>query len=840
MDRGEGRRVGWVPVSVSPPRSREPDAETAVASEEQVATPNPPPPPQVPPDVDVFTENEEVEEPVEEDEEEDEEDDETAASAAASARSAGSPSASATSLLLVLVACGTIIVWKRRRTRRRREAADPADADRRSVARTDRSLRGGRRDRTPTGRHRSKPCVRWPRPTRRAAATEAQLVGLAREVDRAAYDRTSPPPEAADTAWRYSDEAVDALLANQSLPRRTRMRVDPRTLRRRDPLCPRRHPRRRPPPNATTSQDDPMTSDRLTRSPPTSTRRGSPRSVPENGRPSRIRRREAGRPTVEPRGTGGDWTEVEPAWDPEATVGVSDGLIERIRQEIGTPAPPPPPPSPDPPPLSSAAPPVPASSTPAPPQNSAPPVPAPPPISTPSRRPPHRRSPRRRRPNPRVERTGVDHRAVGATAAAHRDGTGQRDLRHRAADHTGHSTGRRSRSRSSSPIALWSSWRGSFVGSRGGDDRAAADRLRADVGGRIGRGIDDPGRPRRRGRWLMPTGVRRGDPADGHRQRPARPVRRRSHRSGSTIADWAAGTAVGTGRAREPGRLGPTRRHVRRRRRHGWSARRLDRGDRRGRGRARRPRRRGHAAPARLGELGWRRSTMRSCSPAAAPATTGSARPSRSSAASRAGSSSPTPATCASTGSATARPSLLTRDHNVGTEINSAGRDLDSVRAAIGKTAALTSFLGAATSWQRHSLRVLDARHGDRLVMCTDGVHRRLDRDDWADVARRRRLPATRRRARRNAPRPRAARTIAPPWPSRSGRRRDGPRHVGSARDHGVGRSPSPGAGRSRIRCAAPPSGRAAVRRRRRRRPTGIDAGRRFRRQPTSRRSSTP
>ena len=117
--------IGWVPVSVSPPRSREPDAETAVASEEQVATPNPPPPPQVPPDVDVFTENEELEEPVEEDEEEDEEDDEAAGASGIGtlgwvAIGVGS------SLLLVAIACGTIIVWKRRRTRRRREAADPA------------------------------------------------------------------------------------------------------------------------------------------------------------------------------------------------------------------------------------------------------------------------------------------------------------------------------------------------------------------------------------------------------------------------------------------------------------------------------------------------------------------------------------------------------------------------------------------------------------------------------------------------------------------------------------------------------------------------------------------
>ena len=55
---------------------------------------------------------------------------------------------------------------------------------------------------------------------------------------------------------------------------------------------------------------------------------------------------------------------------------------------------------------------------------------------------------------------------------------------------------------------------------------------------------------------------------------------------------------------------------------------------------------------------------------------------------------------------------LLTRDHNVATELSSAGRELDSVSAAIGKTAALTSFLGARNSWQRHSLRVLDARRG--------------------------------------------------------------------------------------------------------------------------------
>ena len=67
--------VGWVPVSVTPPRSREPDTEAAVTPEEQVATPNPPPPPQVPPDVDVVNENRELEEPVEEEEEDEEDED---------------------------------------------------------------------------------------------------------------------------------------------------------------------------------------------------------------------------------------------------------------------------------------------------------------------------------------------------------------------------------------------------------------------------------------------------------------------------------------------------------------------------------------------------------------------------------------------------------------------------------------------------------------------------------------------------------------------------------------------------------------------------------------------
>ena len=78
---------------------------------------------------------------------------------------------------------------------------------------------------------------------------------------------------------------------------------------------------------------------------------------------------------------------------------------------------------------------------------------------------------------------------------------------------------------------------------------------------------------------------------------------------------------------------------------------------------------------------------------------------------------------------------LLTRDHNVGAEISSAGRLPETLASARGKTAALTSFLGDRTTWERHSLRVLDTHPGDLLVICTDGIHRRFDRHQWTAPA---------------------------------------------------------------------------------------------------------
>lgn len=226
--------VGWVPVSVSPPRSREPQTENAVASEDQVATPNPPPPPQVPPDIDVFTDNEELEEPVDEEEEDEEEDDPAAASGGLGTVGwvlVGTGGA----MLLVLAAAAVVVGLKLARTRRRRDAADPATrvagawfevAERYDEAGT----------RTPAHATPLESVEKLVSTQPLAAESREQLVGLARQVDRAAYGAWPPSQATADAAWRYSDEAVHALLAGRSRSQKTMMRVDPRPLLKRDPV----------------------------------------------------------------------------------------------------------------------------------------------------------------------------------------------------------------------------------------------------------------------------------------------------------------------------------------------------------------------------------------------------------------------------------------------------------------------------------------------------------------------------------------------------------------------------------------------------------------------------
>ena len=115
----------------------------------------------------------------------------------------------------------------------------------------------------------------------------------------------------------------------------------------------------------------------------------------------------------------------------------------------------------------------------------------------------------------------------------------------------------------------------------------------------------------------------------------------------------------------------------------------------------------------------------------------------------------------------------ITSDHTVATELEFAGLRPDDVPDARGRLGALSSFLGDGEAWRAFSVRMLDIRGGDRLVVCSDGVHRHASADDVAG-------------GRRDA---------VVPGPRRS------PRHVGAARRRT----------RRRHRARAPPRGGAVT-----------------------------
>ena len=78
---------------------------------------------------------------------------------------------------------------------------------------------------------------------------------------------------------------------------------------------------------------------------------------------------------------------------------------------------------------------------------------------------------------------------------------------------------------------------------------------------------------------------------------------------------------------------------------------------------------------------------------------------------------------------------LLTTDHNVGQELARAHLDPVRLRLHPAEMAALTVFLGDADSASGFGVRSVAVAHGDRLVLCTDGVHARLGPDVWEAVA---------------------------------------------------------------------------------------------------------
>ncbi len=77
----------------------------------------------------------------------------------------------------------------------------------------------------------------------------------------------------------------------------------------------------------------------------------------------------------------------------------------------------------------------------------------------------------------------------------------------------------------------------------------------------------------------------------------------------------------------------------------------------------------------------------------------------------------------------------LTSDHNVAQELARARVDPGRLRFHPAELAALTVFLGDADSASGFGVRSVSIAPGDRLVLCTDGVHGRLGPDGWQAVS---------------------------------------------------------------------------------------------------------
>jgi len=80
------------------------------------------------------------------------------------------------------------------------------------------------------------------------------------------------------------------------------------------------------------------------------------------------------------------------------------------------------------------------------------------------------------------------------------------------------------------------------------------------------------------------------------------------------------------------------------------------------------------------------------------------------------------------------RLDLLTHDHNVRSELLAAGLDVRDYRERGVALHGLTSFIGLEHDVLRVDVLAVPARTGDRVLLCTDGVHRQLDDDQLRTV----------------------------------------------------------------------------------------------------------
>ena len=216
---------GWVPVDVTPDRSRTPDPESQGATTEQIAIPNPPPPPPPPPD---------VQPPRQVDEEVDDDEAEPMSHRLESGAMngwawVGLGTGIPVALLAVLAAI--VLAWKALRRRRRRSSRSTSGQVVGAWAEAiDRCTESGIRRPTGVTPHETVAVYVHDGATSGLRVLEPDLRCLADQVDRAAFAAQPPTDQHAELAWQCSDRLAEALRNDRSSPQRLRMRLDPRPL----------------------------------------------------------------------------------------------------------------------------------------------------------------------------------------------------------------------------------------------------------------------------------------------------------------------------------------------------------------------------------------------------------------------------------------------------------------------------------------------------------------------------------------------------------------------------------------------------------------------------------
>ena len=220
---------GWMPIDVTPDRTREPEEIEQNSERQGVPVADPPKPPELPDEV----EPPEVETPDDEDaadeeeEEEDEEVEQPARQLTVVRALVGAASAGLAAIVALALAVATYKAWRRRRRRGAEQpAARIAGAWAELIDRVDEAGGGLPAAATPAEAAmyaRSVAGLSDPQ--------EAARVGsLADQVSVAAFHPSPPTSDNAEVAWQTYDELVASLRSEASPLDRVRRAVDPRTL----------------------------------------------------------------------------------------------------------------------------------------------------------------------------------------------------------------------------------------------------------------------------------------------------------------------------------------------------------------------------------------------------------------------------------------------------------------------------------------------------------------------------------------------------------------------------------------------------------------------------------